>query len=456
MDDKFKEVGDSLANMVKGGQADTAAQGFDKIATSFEHQGKSAQDALDTMPGYKQSLIDMAGAQGQTLAPAELLDLAMGKLPQKMIDAAAANQTYTDSAGNTRQLNADVAKSLDEMGISIDGQITNLGNLYDAMVKTGLANLSARDAEFRFGDAITKASGQADELKTKLKGDLSSALDGTKTDFNKTTAAGQEAESAFSSVTQAGLNNASVMAHDVTKGQKDVTASLQGTYDNMVKTAEKFGLGTTAAQDLTRKVLGIPKGVSIDSWMSDTAKRMAEQTKGAVDDIPTSKTISIYTTEYFQRLADKSAPTTVDPNKLGGHYYTGGLIPGLAGGGTYNGLVPGKSPSNPRVDNILAMVNGRPLGLRSGEFVMNEPQTKSNMPWLKAMNAGLNMNDLFAARTPQLAYASSPSLAQKDAQTSTQVTNNNSRSVTNSVTIHSTADARSLAAEFSRMTANMS
>jgi hypothetical protein len=471
MDDKFKEVGDSLGNMVKGGQADTAAKGFDKIALSFENQGKSAQDALDTMPGYKQSLTDLASTYGLTLAPAELLDLAMGKLPQKMIDAAGANQTYVDSAGNTRTLNADVAKSLDDLGISIDGQITDLGKLYDAMVKTGLANLSARDAEFRFGDAVQKASSQADELKAKLKGDLSSALDGTGKDFNKTTAAGQEAEAAFSSVTQAGLQNASIMAHDVTKGQVDVQGALQGTYDNMIKTAEKFHLGSGAAEDLTRKVLGIPKGVDIKSWMSDTAKRMAEQTKGAIDNVPKDVGVSVhlYGTGEIQAALDSvnalqhaagNAMLTANRYASGAAYsnkWTGGMagegIPGLASGGAVSGVVPGRAPQNPRMDNILALVNGKPLAVRSGEFINNESSTKANLSWLKAMNAGLKMSDLFADHTPRLAYASTPGAAQ---HATTNITNNNNaRTVTNNVTISSTADARSLAAEFSRMTANM-
>jgi hypothetical protein len=98
-------------------------------------------------------------------------------------------------------------------------------------------------------------------------------------------------------------------------------------------------------------------------------------------------------------------------------------------------------------------VNGKPLAVRSGEFINDEPSTKANLPWLKAMNAGLKMSDLFKDHTPRLAYASTPGAAQ---HATTNITNNNNaRTVTNNVSISSTADARSLAAEFSRMTANM-
>lgn len=447
LQDRFKDIGNQMADMVKGGQSDTAAQAFDKIAVAFEHQGKSAQDALESMPGYKQSLIDMAAAQGQSLAPAELLDLAMGKVPDKMKTAAAANDTYVDSAGNTRRLNDDVKKSLDDMGISIDGSITDLGKLYDAMVKTGLANLSARDAEFHFGQAIQDAGTKADELKKKLGGNLASALDDTGKDFSRTTEAGQAAESAFSSVTQAGLENAKVMAHDVTKSQADVTQALKTTHDNMVATAEKFGLGSQEAEDLTRKVLNIPPGVSIESWMDDSAKRMADSTKGSLDQID-GRVVKVYTEQFESTIKGNVGLSEAQNGGPGG--YTGGAVSDIMGM-VDGGVVPGRPPANPRADNVLAMVNGRPLKVRSGEFITNEKQTQANLPWLRAINRGLNMNDVFVPNTPRLAYASSPSLQER---ASAPTINNTAHNVTNNVSINSTADARSLAQEFSRLTAN--
>lgn len=455
--DRMKGIGDQLGTLVNGGQIDTAATDFNKLTLEFQKNGKSAQDALDTLPGYKQSLVDLAAKSNLVLNPQQLLELAMGKIPDVMKQAAGATKYYSDAAGNVHVMNEQMQKSFEDLGIDVNGQITDLGKLYDAMVKTGLANLSARDAEFHFGDAISKASDQAQQLKDKLGGDLSSALDGATGDFNKTTAAGQEAEGAFSSVAQAGLQSASVMAHDVTKSQEDVQKSLQGTYYGMIATAEKFGMNSTKAEELTRSVLNIPPGVKIDSWMSDAAKKMAEDTKHAADNIDgrviTVQMVTVHTSidKALHIAGDDKIPADIAAPGAGiPGGFTGGAVSGIMG--MYDGgVIPGNPPTDPHFDNIRAMVNGKPLNVQSGEFLVNGQQTKANLPWLKAINGGLNMSDFLRANTPQLAYATDSSMA----HSRPQVTNNdNSKTVHNSVVINSTADANSLATAFSRMTAN--
>lgn len=50
--------------------------------------------------------------------------------------------------------------------------------------------------------------------------------------------------------------------------------------------------------------------------------------------------------------------------------YKGGTVPGFASGG----LIPGKAPSDPRKDNLLASVDGKGLvQVRSEEFIMSQP-----------------------------------------------------------------------------------
>ncbi len=73
----------------------------------------------------------------------------------------------------------------------------------------------------------------------------------------------------------------------------------------------------------------------------------------------------------------------------------GGSLAGLAGGGK----VPGSAPTNSIGDNILAMVNGEPFGLRSEEWVINGAQSKKNGHWLKAINDGLNLDDVLGPPT---------------------------------------------------------
>jgi hypothetical protein len=75
-----------------------------------------------------------------------------------------------------------------------------------------------------------------------------------------------------------------------------VQDQLGKTYEAMKRTAEGFGLGTDEADALTRSILHIPPGVSIPTWMSDEAKRMAESTKAAADAID-GRVVTVTTVE---------------------------------------------------------------------------------------------------------------------------------------------------------------
>ena len=63
----------------------------------------------------------------------------------------------------------------------------------------------------------------------------------------------------------------------------------------------------------------------------------------------------------------------------------GGMVPGYATGG----VIPGRAPLSPWVDNIPAVTNqGMQLMVRSGEFIVNEQATRRNRSLLEQINAG--------------------------------------------------------------------
>lgn len=73
--------------------------------------------------------------------------------------------------------------------------------------------------------------------------------------------------------------------------------------------------------------------------------------------------------------------------------YTGMQVPaGYFGGG----IVPGVAPSDPKRDNIFAMgaSTGQPLMVRSGEWIINQPQSEKNDRWLRLINQGLVIDDI--------------------------------------------------------------
>ena len=54
----------------------------------------------------------------------------------------------------------------------------------------------------------------------------------------------------------------------------------------------------------------------------------------------------------------------------GYQFFAGGEIPGFAGGG---GLLPGRPPANPKVDNLMATDGHSMFRVRSGEYVISQP-----------------------------------------------------------------------------------
>jgi hypothetical protein len=165
--------------------------------------------------------------------------------------------------------------------------------------------------------------------------------------------------------------------------------------------------------------MGIPPGKDIKTWMDDYARQKAADTKIAVDNIPKDVAVQVHlygadqiaaaqaSVDALQHAAG-NAMVQANQYASGNAYsskYTGGMAGAFTGGAVASimgfaggGVIPGTPPARPNVDNILAMVDGMPLKVRSGEFINNEPSTRMNLPWLKASNAGLNLSQTMRDR----------------------------------------------------------
>ena len=417
IDDRIGKVGDQLGKLATGGSIDVAAKSFDGLALTWKKQGGSVQDFLDKMPAYKQSLIDSAAASGVQLGAQELTEYAMGKVPQKMLDAMSATQKYTDATGQVKPITPALQKSLDDAGVSAEGLAKDLSKVLDGMLATGMATETSRSATANFNKTLRDAdTAVADLIKSNV--DVSNALNATGTDFNLASDAGATLNEKFTAVKDKGLAVAKSL---VGQGKDSVVGALQDTYDNMLKAADAEGIHGQAAIDLTRNLLGIPKNVDVKAWMDSAAAQAAADNLGTTVSNLDGKTIHLYAQANIQDAwnnisalqahAQDASSAILNVNSMqqanqyanGNAYqkppggFTGGSVAsimGFAGGG----IVPGTPPTAPNVDNILAMVDGKPLKVRSGEFINNEPSTKANLPWLKASNAGLNIGNAMQSR----------------------------------------------------------
>ncbi|BCT75538.1 hypothetical protein SCMU_13800 [Sinomonas cyclohexanicum] len=374
---RFDQIGQSLGQMVQGGSMQAAAQGFDQIAEAFTKQGKTAQDALNTMPAYRDALLSQAQAAGVSLSQEELLEFAMGRIPQKMQEAAKSTGDFVDAAGRIRPITPDLKKSLDDAGVSADGLVTDLGKVVDGMSAAGMATVSTRDATSRFYQAVNDAKTATADL-AKQGVDLSGALNQQHTDFDLTTAAGQALNAKFEDVKNSGLTMAKSFAGDGVNAQKEVQGALQQTYDNLVTSAHGMGITGGAADDLARRILGIPTGVTTQAWLNDYASSKAAEITNAINAIPTSHltTVTIAYTETGN--PGTAGAGVVHANAAGGYQaFAGG---GAVGVYPYGGMLTG--PGTGISDSMLIRAS-------NGEFVTREAMVqKYGIETFTALNNG--------------------------------------------------------------------
>jgi hypothetical protein len=239
------------------------------------------------------------------------------------------------------------------------------------LINAGLLQLSARDAARGFEEAIDA---------------MSESLAKNGRTLDTTTAAGRANEAALDAIAGAGFRSAGAMAANGAS-QEALQGNLKTTYDRLVESARAFTATDDEAIALARDIMKVPPNVSIDSWMDDEAKRMAQATTGELDKVD-GRVVTVMTrniTQYEEIFGDTGKSAGLFEAQNGGA--TGGRVSDIMGLAT-GGIVPGNPPSNPMVDNILATVNGKPLAVRSGEWIINEGSSRAYDRELAAINAG--------------------------------------------------------------------
>ncbi|MDF9748624.1 phage tail tape measure protein [Arthrobacter sp. ES3-54] len=323
LEDRLNGLGDAMGNLVKNGASETAAKSFQALTKEFEKNGKGAKEALEALPGYKDALLAQASAAGVVLEGQDLLDFAMGKIPASMAGAAGAVETYTTAAGTSAPVTEDMAKALEEVGLSAEGAVTDIDAFAKSLFAAGLLSLSSSDAAIGYQDAIDKMT----ESVTK---------NGTTLDLN--TEKGRANQSAFNGLAQAAMTSAQASAAETlaTQGSSAAQAGLQGalrtSYNDLVRAAGQLGKTGDEADTMARKALGIPKNVNIDAWIADHATGTLDAIRGKADGLD-GKTINLFTniheTTFLNTVrSDSVAPTRGTADKRKAAYATGGRVYG--------------------------------------------------------------------------------------------------------------------------------
>lgn len=279
-----KGLDNTLVGLVQNGGSEKAGKSFkilaeeaDKSAKAQGKVGLSTADVLKLMPQYTESLKAQGTSLGLKLEQHELEDLALGKIPPRM----AAIQSTTEGAAAAEKFQAaaseEAAKKLDDMGLAADGTILSMSKLLDLMFASGLIQLSANEAAIKWQESLE-------------------GMDATFIKYGKnldiTTEGGKANQRALDGMASAGIANAKAMAENGAT-QEQLQGNLRSTYDALIAAYDKFDITGTAADDMARSVLGIPKDVPIETSIQNYADTMAktQAIKNALDGINPNKTI---------------------------------------------------------------------------------------------------------------------------------------------------------------------
>ncbi|MEO7384322.1 MAG: phage tail tape measure protein [Novosphingobium sp.] len=366
VDEALRKVGEELGSLAKNGGADAAATAFRKLSDEFISTGSTAQDALNHMPGYRDALLELGKQAGVALEGQDLLDFAMGKVPASMAAATGAVETYKSATGQAAPVTEDMAKALEEVGLSAAGAVTDIAAFTQSLFAAGLLSLSASDAAIGYQAAIDAMT----DSVTK---------NGTTLDLN--TEQGRANQGAFNGLAQAAMTATEATAAETfaTLGAAEAQAQMQGSlrtsYDDLVRAAGQLGITGDAADTMARKALGIPKTVNIDAWIADHASATLDGIKGKADGLD-GKVIDMYA--YTHDITLKK--TIEDPGGMGsgvGGRENGSLRGGMATGGRVFG--PGSGTSD----------TAGLFPLSNGEFVLKESAAKAiGYDRLNRMNGG--------------------------------------------------------------------
>lgn len=351
----FQELDSTLSSMASSGASEQAAEAYEQIAAAAEDAGVPTEKLVELFPQY-------ADALGSAKVQSE---------------AAAAGSEELDAA-------------LEGVGVSAEGVIEKMDTFLEQLFEAGLRTMSSRDAAGAYQEGL---DGVDDAIKTitESNGKMGETLNKSKTDFDLTTESGRLANETFQGLARGGMAEVEALAAEGV-GQDVLQEKLGQTYEDLITTGKQFGLTGGDAQDLARKILGVPDGVDIDSWMDDEAKRTAEATNAEVSRLD-GRNATVTTTERHVRTFEthgvpfRPAPSTNIRSMLGAGFYDHKAKGGRLGSYSDGGRLPATGLGT---DQILGTdANGTPTAwVDDREWVINRRSSDKYNRELAMINAG--------------------------------------------------------------------
>lgn len=292
--EQIESVDAAIGSLATGGNLEGAAEQFRAVMDSVEASGGNVEEAAAGFDTYRAAIQEYATSLGVTLDDQQVFAAMMGEMPPALQAAASASQEassgMTDAAAATGRLEQGMGEITDASGEAVG----TLEDLVDALSLLGMIELDAQAATGAFHAALRDVVGATDGLAGSL-----ATAEGA---FDVTTEAGYAAQQAFAEVATSGWDMAEGVAN-AGGSFSDITGAMQSTYDGLVSTAEQFGFTGEQARALAEEALGVPENVDIETFMSNAALQMAEQTGAVVGSIDGEVSISTYMADAAFREA---------------------------------------------------------------------------------------------------------------------------------------------------------
>ena len=217
----FEQIGESLANLVSGGNADMAAKQFETMAAKLGLSGPATQQLLDLMPAYKESLAGMGNEA--TIAGT------------KVKKAEAPTKSFTERLEDTKTEAEAARTALQELANEAEGYGNSVEEASGATIEY---NSALRDAQ-----AMVKENA-ANHVSAALK---------NKSAFDLTTEAGGRAQQAMQGIADTSLTSIRINGEQGAS-LAEVTTQVDKSRAAFIKQATDMGLSQGAAETLATKL----------------------------------------------------------------------------------------------------------------------------------------------------------------------------------------------------------
>ncbi|MGP9528576.1 phage tail tape measure protein [Glutamicibacter sp. AOP5-A2-18] len=229
----------ALADMAKNGNADSAAESYRVLSEMAANAGTSTEALAELFPQYSGAL--------------QLADSESRK-------AAEGTGQLGDALAGTGEVAAETAKSLDDILASV--------------FELGRESRTVSESQDALTGSLSALNASIAENGAKFTGNSEAALKNREA----LRAVAEDSETLAEAQARAGASSS------------EIQSGMQTTYDALMK-------ATGGSEALVRELMGIPKDVSVKSWMEDSAKQIAEATANAIEQIPGYTKVGIAVSE---------------------------------------------------------------------------------------------------------------------------------------------------------------